>query len=407
MEGSTQQADTAGAKRLGIIGGGQLGMLLCQAARKLDLHTVVLTPDATAPAVHEADTALVAAYDDPRTLAEFIDQCDVITFEFEAVPDATLEQLAAAVEGRDVEVHPEIDTLRLLKDKGTQKCWLEEKGLPTLPFKLLDPDTTADSLLSGELQLPLVQKTRSGGYDGKGVQLLPTRESLESLWPVASLVEPLLKDCIEVGVVIASNGSGTLRAYPPVSMEFDPEFNAVLTVTSPAQVDADVQARCADIANDAVAALGSAGVFAVELFVTTDEEIFINEISPRVHNSGHLTIEGFKHDQFEQHARAVTGMPLAPIIPRAPAAVMLNLLYRDSMAPAMAPKPYSAELDDRARTCLHWYGKREAVRGRKMGHITALGISAAVAAERTAAGLQRLEAGDLGDLPELNRALAS
>jgi 5-(carboxyamino)imidazole ribonucleotide synthase len=392
---------------LGIVGGGQLGMLLCRAARKIGVQTAVLSPDAAAPAVHEADHLVTADYDDPAAIDELISLSDTITFEFEAVPDSALARLQEAVERREVRVHPEPATLGRLKDKGLQKQWLQRSGLPTLPFELTDSETSVEAILAGSIQLPLVQKARQGGYDGKGVQILRSLEELAGLWPVPGLVEPALDDCTEVAVVVVSNGRDKLLAYPPVSMTFDPELNAVSTVTSPAGVSRPVQADCEAVARDAVSLLGSAGVFAVELFVTPAGEVYINEVSPRVHNSGHLTLDAFKHCQFEQHVRAVTGLPLAPIVPRSPAAAMLNLLYDDSMAPALSPRPYDVTLDDKGYTRMHWYGKQTPRPGRKMGHITALGMSAEDALERVHAGLARLRDGNLPDDSNGSRALAS
>jgi 5-(carboxyamino)imidazole ribonucleotide synthase len=381
--------------RVGIIGAGQLGMLLCQAARRLGVQTTVLADDTTNPAVHSADTALVAAMDDPRAVQKLIAHSDVITFEFEAVPDSTLDALRAAVESGNVAVNPAVATLSMLKDKGLQKSWLHEQGLPTLPFVLTEADADIADLDGEAIQPPLVQKARRGGYDGKGVQILRTPSELAGLWPVASVFEPALENCVEVAVVVARGASGELAAYPPVTMHFDPELNAVSTVTSPGALESDMQERCHSVACEAVAALGAVGVFAVELFVSTQGELFINEISPRVHNSGHLTIEGFLHDQFEQHIRAITGQPLAPVEPLAGAAVMLNLLYEDSMAAAHTGAPYAMPLDTAGHTVIHWYGKHEARPGRKMGHITAIGDSPAAALELASAGLATLRSGKL------------
>ncbi len=395
---------TAGSasRWLGIIGSGQLGMLLCEAARELGVRTMVLSDDPAAPAIYSADAVLLASMTDPRALADLIQQCAIITFEFEAVPDSTLEYLARAVSRSAISVHPGVATLALLKDKGRQKTWLAESGLPTLPFILTEPDTTAETLLAGPITTPLVQKARQGGYDGKGVQILLQDEDLSQLWPVPGLVEPALLGCTEVAVVVARDTQGNLRAFPPVSMAFDETLNAVSTVTYPAGVAPDTRAACTDIAERAVGALEAVGVFAVELFVSASGDIFINEISPRVHNAGHLTLSGFQHNQFEQHVRAVMGLPLAPIKPLADAAVMLNLLYDDSMAPAHRGQPYSMQLE--SQTVLCWYGKAEARSGRKMGHITALGESPAAALALAHAGLERIRRGELSPTSEQARA---
>jgi len=399
------QGDAAPVKKVGIIGGGQLGLLLCQAGRRIGLHTTVLTDDATSPAVHSADDVLVAQLDDSAAVTTLIQQCDVVTFELEAIPDVTLDKLQTAIDQALVMTHPSVEVMTCIKDKGLQKTWLSDARLPTLPFALIDAKTQADSGGVGGIDLPLVQKARQGGYDGKGVQILRTAEELEELWPVPSVIEPALHNCVEVAVVVARDVDGMISAYPPVTMEFDPQLNAVSTVISPGLLAPEVQKSCRTIASEAVNALGSVGVFAVELFLTQDGELYINEISPRVHNSGHLTIDGFAHDQFEQHMRAVSGHPVAAIESRAPAAVMLNLLYDDSMVAAHTGAPYALALDE--HVTLHWYGKPEARPGRKMGHINALGDSTEAALERARAGLAKIQSGDLNPPKAETQAVAS
>jgi 5-(carboxyamino)imidazole ribonucleotide synthase len=393
------------AARVGIIGGGQLGMLLCRAARRLGVQTTVLTDDAFGPAVHAADHVLVAPLDDPRALSELRERSDAITFEIEAVPDAALERLRAASASQPLAVRPGVAILARLKDKGLQKSWLAAAGLPTLPCVVTDGETTADDLLGSAIRAPLVQKARRGGYDGRGVQVLRDPAELARLWPVPSVIEPAVEGAIEVAVVVARSAAGELRAFPPVTMLFDPGLNAVSTVTSPGALAPEVTQACHEVACAAVSALGAAGVFAVELFVTAEGALYINEISPRVHNSGHLTMEAFVHDQFEQHVRAISGRPLAPVVPRAPAAVMLNLLYHPGMAAAHTGLPYTMELEGAPQAVVHWYGKREARPGRKMGHITALGDSPAEALQRAKDGLARLCRGDVR--PPAIEALAS
>lgn len=383
--------------RVGIIGGGQLGMMLGQRASALGIHTTVLAPEAIPPAMHTTDALVTAAYDDTAAIATLIEQCDVITFEFEAVPDVTLAQLQSAALAGDVRVYPSTDVMTLIKDKGRQKTWLSEQGLPTLPFVLLDKDEGVAAIKAAGLSAPVVQKTCQGGYDGRGVQVLVDDHALAALWPVESVIEPALdlQQCIEVAVVIAQDADGTQIAYPPVSMDFDPVLNSVKTVVLPARVAEDIQDQCFAVAKRAVASLGSVGVFAVEMFVTPEKAVYINEISPRVHNSGHLTMDAFDHCQFEQHLRAICGLPLAPIKPRSSAGAMLNLLYEDAMAPAQHNRPYSVTLAEQGPVVLHWYGKEEARSGRKMGHINALADNAASALLYTEVGLAKLIRGEL------------
>ena len=377
--------------RIGILGGGQLGMMLCEAARRLGVTVTVVTDDPMSSAVYVADQSIVAPLDDLSAVARLIEASDVVTFELEAIPDETLDFLEQAQAKGGIEVHPGVSTLRLIKDKGLQKTWLQDQGLPTLPFMLADEDLDEDTVLQSGFRSPLVQKTRRGGYDGKGVQMLLEPEALSDLWPVASVIEPALEGCLEVAVVVTRAGSGEVSVYPPVTMMFDAKLNSVSTVISPGDLNETQRTECIEVATRAIQALDAAGVFAVELFISASGEIFINEISPRVHNSGHLTMEGFRCDQFEQHLRAISGRPIAPTEARAPVSVMLNLLYEDRLSRAHAGAPYTVRLQEEGQVTMHWYGKKEARLGRKMGHVNALGNTREEALAHAHSGLERLQ----------------
>jgi len=379
--------------RVGILGGGQLGMMLCEAADRIGIRVAVVTDDPTSSAVYVADQSIVAPLNDLSAVGRLVESCDVVTFELEAIPDETLNFLEQAQQKSRVEVQPSVSTLRLIKDKGLQKTWLQEQGLPTLPFMLTDENVSETVVLEGGFSAPLVQKTRRGGYDGKGVQILLESRALCELWPVASVIEPALQDCIEVAVVVTRGKSGDITAYPPVTMMFDSALNAVSTVVSPGELNETQRSECLDVSIRAVKALNAVGVFAVELFISTSGEIFINEISPRVHNSGHLTMEGFRCDQFEQHLRAISGRPIASTEARAPVAVMLNLLYEDRLSSAHSGAPYTVRLQEAGEVTVHWYGKKEARNGRKMGHINALGDTLEEALAHAHSGLGRLQSG--------------
>ncbi len=357
-------------------------MYLCQAARSLGVKATVLMPRHQESASYEADAVIAANLDDPVALKHLIAASDVITFEWESIPDETLQVLQAAVERFEVRVHPGLETLRLLRDKGSQKEWLVKEGLPTLPYSVVTPG--AGFSLAGQEPgtLPLVQKSRRGGYDGKGVQMIRSPQDLENLWPVPSVFEPLLENCREAAVIVARAWDGEIASYPAVSMEFDDRFNAVASVTSPAAMPVELQRTCEAVARRAVARLGAAGVFAVEFFIDEEARVYINEISPRVHNSGHLTMEAFAASQFEQHVRAVMGLPLAPVARRSSAAVMLNILFDSTWEDQCKPQSGKLQVEAGPETRLHWYGKSKGTEGRKMGHVTALGPSAALAAAK-------------------------
>lgn len=372
------------------MGGGQLGMFLCQEARALGVRSAVLEANPAGSALPYADEAIVAGLDDLAAVARLIDASDVVTFELEAIPDESLDRLRAAEREGRIRIHPSADTLALFKDKGVQKRWLSDQGLPTLPFLDVVDGTVPAALQSGEWSLPVVQKAHRGGYDGRGVQLLRTREDLDRLWNVPSYLEPALDPCLELSVVVVRGQDGTLRAYPPVSMTFDARYNAVHSVTSPADVDPDLAARGAAIARDAIDRLDTPGVFAVELFVDPEGHVTINEISPRVHNSGHLGLEGFEHSQFEQHVRAVMGLPLAGITPTAPVSIMLNILYDDALEAACPPRPGVDDVPGDVPVRVHWYGKSTGQAGRKMGHLTATGADPASVRAAAEAALDAL-----------------
>ena len=381
--------------RLGIIGGGQLGMYLCESARALGVTTTVVMSGANESADYAADATIVADLDDSRAVLALIASSDVITFELEAVPEATMQLLQEAEARGEVRVLPRLETLRLLKNKGLQKTWLVEQSLPTLPFMTVPEGRGISMELIAPLGLPLVQKACQGGYDGKGVQMIRSEQDLENAWPVSSILEPLLEHHLEVSVIIARGSDGSLHFYPPVSMEFDDRFNAVSTVTSPASISAEVQLECEKIARQAVNALDGVGVFAVEFFVDDDNSIYINEISPRVHNSGHLTMEAFNASQFEQHVRAVMDMPLAAIVKHREFAVMLNILYDDSWSDACPSEPCRKPVKLSLLSHAHWYGKPEGTSGRKMGHVTTLGNSGASTEAEALRALASLRVADL------------
>lgn len=360
--------------RLGIIGGGQLALYLCEAARKLGVETCVLAEEAGAPAGAQATRLLVGDPADADILESFIASSNVVTFDKEDIPNECLHRLGLAEREGRILVRPGAETLFLLKDKGLQKTWLQEQGFPTLPFRLLQGEQTGlDSLRE---EFPLVQKARCGGYDGRGVQILKTPEQIEQLWSTPSLLEPFIADCREVAVLLARDSEGNSAVYPVFGMDFDPRLNALNCVYTPAAIEPEIAAEAADLGRRVVDALGGIGVFAIEMFLTPGGELLVNEISPRVHNSGHLTKEASAASQFEQHVRAVIGLPLAGVDDTRPAA-MVNILYRDGMAPSCPEQPTAYQHD---QLTLHWYGKPPGRDGRKMGHITALADDAGKAA---------------------------
>ncbi len=356
--------------RVGILGGGQLGRYLCQAARKLHMETIVLTSDPESPASHTADRLVIGSLDSVDAATRLTAASDVITFEIESIGPEVLLSLADAERRGKVRVAPGVSVLQKLQNKALQKKWLVRSGLPTLPFRALPATFPRPERLTRKFGLPLVQKAQLGGYDGRGVQILKTEEDMRNFWPVPSVVEHYLPNAREIAVLVARGHDGSLMAYPPVSMTFDPVQNVLLEVTSPADVSTGIAKRAEAIATYAVERLGGVGLFAVELFLSAEQTLFINEISPRVHNAGHHTLESCPTSQFEQHIRAIAGLPLGQVTQARPA-IMRNLL--GATAASQTEPKLNADPGARAENVfVHWYGKREPRPGRKMGHITCL-----------------------------------
>ncbi len=367
-------------KHIGIYGGGQLGLYLCQAARRLGLRTTVVTPDLASPACAAADHVLQGDFADLDVAARLVRQVDVVTFELEAIPAVTLRFLAEAEVRGETEVAPGTATLALLQNKALQKRWLVEQGLPTATFEVHEGPADGRAV-AARLGLPFVQKLQHGGYDGRGVQVIRSAADLACLWPEPSLCETFLPDVAELAVLVARGRDGSLRSYAPVGLSFDPQHNILETVVSPAPIAADVAERAEAIARRAIDRLEGIGLFAVEMFLRPDGELLINEISPRVHNAGHHTMEACATSQFEQHLRAIAGLPLGDVEQREPA-VMRNLLWSEELERFRNMHGF-VENGGGSEVALHWYGKRDPKPWRKMGHITCLGREAETALRRS------------------------
>ena len=348
--------------RVGIVGAGQLGLMLCDAARRLGIATCVLDADSGSPAFVRADEAIVGDRFDPQALRALAAASDVITFEIEHADTATLAELEAS----GTAVRPSATVLDTVRDKWRQRAALERAGVPG-PRTVLWSEEGGNGRLSSGVPLdpPFVQKVRFGGYDGRGVKIIRSEDD-EPL-PGASLAEELVDIRCEVAVLVARSPSGRELAYPPVRMEFDPEANICTRCLLPAGLESDVAERCRTVAIEAVRALGAVGICAVELFMTGDGRVLVNELAPRPHNSGHLTIEASATGQFEQHLRAILDLPLGSVETVRPA-VMVNVLGGDSTgSPAVSGYEELLALPE---AHLHLYDKSPSKPGRKMGHLT-------------------------------------
>ncbi len=358
---------------IGIIGGGQLGRMMAMAARRMGCAVTVIDPTPNCPAGQLADQQIVAGFDDQAAMRRLVEQTDVTTFEIETIDVSDLIEL----ESKGHSIYPSPQLLALLQDKLFQKQALEAANLPTAEFidaKPLDAKTFA------EFGYPLVQKARRGGYDGRGVAVLNSENDFSKHLPVASYIERFVSAKKELSVIVARSRQGEMRSYPVVEMTVNTEHNVLDSLIAPAQISNAAAEQAIRIAQRSIEVLDGVGVFGVELFLTVDDDIMINEIAPRTHNSGHHTIEANVTDQFEQHLRAVMGLPLGSVAQLSPA-VMLNLLG-DASASGKTRVLGMSEALAIDGVSVHLYGKHKVSPFRKMGHVTILDEELDIAAEK-------------------------
>jgi 5-(carboxyamino)imidazole ribonucleotide synthase len=352
--------------KIGVLGAGQLGKMLALAAGNWHLPLYMLDQAADFPAAYLSAQFTPGNFKDYNDVYQFGKQMDLLTIEIEHVNTKALHDLAA--EG--VRIHPAPDKLDIIKDKGLQKLFYQEKGIPTSPFDLYeDEKAILEAISSGALAFPFVQKSRTAGYDGRGVSLIRNAAELESkLLKGPSLVEQLVDIDKELAVVVARNESGQTIAYPTVEMAFHPEANLVEFLFCPANIDEELEQKAQQLALEVIEAFDICGLLAVELFLDQSGALIVNEVAPRPHNSGHHTIDSCYTSQFEQHLRAITNMPLGSTQMKSPS-VMVNLLGEDGYT---GPAFYEGFADCLAieGVHMHLYGKTITKPFRKMGHAT-------------------------------------
>lgn len=347
--------------RLGILGGGQLGRMLIQETINLNVNVHILDPDKNAPCKDLCTSFEVGALDDFDTVYQFGKKVDLLTIEIEKVNVDALEKL----EDEGVVVYPQARVIRLIQDKGLQKQFFNENDIPTTPFQLI---ADKKALTETTLPFPFIQKLRKDGYDGRGVYKIIDESSFDNAFEQPSIIEKWIDFDKELAVIVARNDKGDIKTFPCVEMEFNPQMNLVEFIISPSNLSFGIQQKAKDLAIKIAEDLKIVGLLAVEMFLTKDGDILVNELAPRPHNSGHQTIEGNTTSQFAQHLRAIFNLPLGNT-DNISNAVMINLLGE----PDFAGLAIYEGIEDAMKmdgVFIHLYGKKYTKPFRKMGHVT-------------------------------------
>ncbi len=346
--------------RLGILGGGQLGRMLIQSGIDLNIEFNVLDPDPQAPCSKIANftTGKLTDFD---TVMRFGETCDLITIEIENVNTAALKELVK----KGKKVYPQPEVIELIQDKRVQKQFYKDNGIPTADFILTANRAEVEANASF---LPAVHKLGKEGYDGRGVQMLRTSADLPKAFEAPGLLEKLIDFDKEIAVIVSRNEGGDVKAFPSVEMVFHPEANLVEYLLSPAQIPSTIDQQASALASQIITSLNMVGILAVEMFVTKDGNVLVNEIAPRPHNSGHQTIEANVTSQYEQHLRAILGLPAGSTAILKPSA-MVNLLGEEGHS-GKANYQGLEEVLNVEGVHVHLYGKKVTKPFRKMGHVT-------------------------------------
>jgi 5-(carboxyamino)imidazole ribonucleotide synthase len=351
--------------KLGILGGGQLGKMLLFDTRKFDIQTYVLDPSEEAPCKITCNKFFQGDLMDFDTVYNFGKQVDVLTFEIELVNLEALEKL----ENEGKKVYPSPKTLKLIQNKGIQKTFYINNNIPTAPSKTFtDLKKLVVEIVESKLEMPFVWKCTEFGYDGNGVKIIRSLEDLENLPNVECIAEEMIEFKNELAVIVCRNPSGEIKTYPVVEMEFHPEANQVEYVICPARIDDKVALKAREIALDVSEKFNHVGLLAVEMFQTFDDEILVNEVAPRPHNSGHYSIEASYTSQFENHLRAILDLPLGNTDSKV-AGIMVNLVGEDGFSGDVVYENIEKILGWDGVTP-HIYGKKQTRPFRKMGHVT-------------------------------------
>ncbi len=351
-------------KRIGIIGGGQLGRMLAFSAKRLGYTVTVIDPTPNSPAGQVVDEQIVADFKDVTAIRQLAEKSDYLTFEIELANSQILEELTKA--GK--QIHPSAKTLGIIKDKLAQKKFLAKAGIPVAEFKAVETKAEVEKAAQ-EFGFPILLKARFDAYDGRGNALIRKSSEIEAAMTKLAGRQLYVEKCVpfvkEVAVMVARSTKGQIVPYPVV--ETIHKNNICHLVLAPAPIDPRVAKKAQTLAKKVMQHLKGAGVFGIEMFLTKDNKVWINEIAPRVHNAGHYTSEACVTSQFEQHIRAIAGLPLGKTDLMVPAAVMINILGERHGTAEVKGLEKVLRLPNVA---VHIYGKVETKLERKMGHIT-------------------------------------
>jgi 5-(carboxyamino)imidazole ribonucleotide synthase len=346
--------------KLGILGAGQLGRMIIQEAINWNVHVYTLDSDPEAPCSKISHEFVCGSITDYETVLHFGKDKDLITVEIENVNIEALEEL----ERGGVSVFPQPRVLRIIRDKGIQKQFYKDNGIPTADFRLID----AGEINQHKDYFPFAQKLRTGGYDGKGVQIMQSSSDFDKSFNAPTVLEKFVDFEKELAVIVARNKNGEVISYPTVECEFNPQANLVEFLFSPAEISADMEQEAQRMAIDIIQKLDMVGILAVEFFLTKEGKLLVNEIAPRPHNSGHHTIECNVTSQFEQHLRSILNLPLGATDLIQPGA-MINILGEPNSNGIAYYQGLEVLLSEPG-IYVHIYGKEKVKEFRKMGHFT-------------------------------------
>ena len=347
--------------KIGVLGGGQLGRMMIQSAINYNLDISILDPDANAPCLHLVKSFTVGKLTDEQLVYDWGKDFDLITIEIENVSVPALKKL----QSEGVSVYPQPEIIELIQDKRKQKTFYKANRISTSDFVLTE---NAEDVSNYKEMLPAVNKLGTEGYDGRGVQMIRTEADLDKAFDKPGLLEKLVDFDKELSVVVARNENGEMDCFPVVELSYHPEQNLVEFLFAPAEISKESEEKAYDLAKSVIEKLDMVGLLAVEMFLTREGDVLVNEVAPRTHNSGHHTIEANRTSQFEQHLRAVLNMPLGSTELVTPAA-MVNLLGEDGFT-GNARYEGMEECMAVKGVYVHLYGKKLTKPFRKMGHVT-------------------------------------